>query len=129
MQDASGKANSKNVIPIKVSELRPLQKKIDIVVKVEDKAQERQVTTQSDGKFHRVCEALAGDESGCILLPLWDEHVDIVQKGRYYKITNAYTSMYRGSIRLCAGKYGTISPVEGKFEVNTSNNLSLKEVP
>lgn len=105
-----------------------MQKKIDVLVKIEDKNEERQVTTQSDGKFHRVCEALAGDESGCILLSLWDEHVGLVQRGGCYKITNAYTSMYRGSIRLCTGKYGSIAPADGKFEVNTANNLSLKEV-
>ncbi len=113
---------------LKVSGLKPLQKKIGIVVRAQDKTEERQVSTPSDGKFHRVCEALVGDESGCILLSLWDEHVDLVQKGGYYKIGNAYTSMFRGSIRLSAGKYGSISPAEGKFDVNTANNLSLKEV-
>ncbi len=113
---------------LKVSELRPLQKKIGILVKVEDKNAERQVTTQSDGKFHRVCEALVGDETGCILLSLWDEAVDAVEKGGYYKIANAYTSMYRNSIRLSAGKYGSIVQAKGSFEVNTANNLSLKEV-
>ncbi len=113
---------------MKISGLKPLQKKIYVIVKVEDKAEEREVTVQSDGRFHRVCEALVGDESGCIMLSLWDEAIDAVQKGNYYKITNAYTSMYRGSIRLAAGKYGSVVQAEGNFEVNTANNLSLKEV-
>ena len=113
---------------MKVSELRPLQKKIDLLVRVEEKGEERQVTTQSDGKFHRVCEALVGDETACVLLSLWDENIDSVQESKYYIIKNAYTSMYRNFIRLSAGKYGSMNETEGKFQVNTANNLSLKEV-
>lgn len=113
---------------MKASELKPMQKKIEVIVKVEEKSQERQVTTQSDGKFHRVCEALVGDETGSVLLSLWDENIDLVQEGKYYKVSNAYTSTFRNSLRLSAGKYGSITETTGSFEVNTANNLSLKEL-
>ena len=112
---------------MKVAELRPEQKKIEITLRIEDKGKAREVASK-EGSMHKVCEALAGDETGCIYLSLWDEAIDAVQKGGYYKISNAYTSMYKGSLRIGAGKYGKISGTNGSFNVDTANNMSLKEV-
>ncbi|VVC00339.1 Single-stranded DNA binding protein Ssb [uncultured archaeon] len=112
---------------MKTNDLKAGQKKIEILVKVEDKNKERQVASQ-DGMIHRVCDAIVGDETGCIYLSLWDESIDLVQNGGCYRISNAYTSVYRGSLRLNTGKYGKITEAQGCFNVNTANNLSLKEI-
>jgi len=113
---------------MKVSELKPEMKKVEITVKVEDKSAPRKIVMPSDNMFHRVCDALVGDETGCIFLSLWDESIESVLRGKYYKITNAYTSVYRSSLMLSTGKYGKVAVAEGTFEVNTANNLSLKEL-
>lgn len=113
---------------MKINELAPAQKKIELVVKVEDKNEPREVVLPSDGKFHKVCEVLVGDETGCVYLSLWDENIAAVNRNGYYKITNAYTTVFRNSLRLNTGKYGKIAQTTGNFEINTSNNLSLKEL-
>ncbi|HLC92894.1 MAG TPA: single-stranded DNA-binding protein [archaeon] len=113
---------------MKVSELKQEMKKIEITVKVEAKSAPHQIVLPADNMFHRVCEALVGDETGSIFLSLWDEQIENVLLGKYYKIANAYTSVYRSSLRLSTGKYGKIAVAEGTFEVNTANNLSMKEL-
>ena len=113
---------------MKVSELKPEMKKIEIIVKVEDKSKPREVVLASDNMLHRVCDAIVGDETGAIFLSLWDEMIETVLLGRYYKISNAYTGVYRSSLRLNTGKYAKIALAEGRFEVNTANNLSLREL-
>ncbi|MAG18083.1 MAG: single-stranded DNA-binding protein [Candidatus Diapherotrites archaeon] len=112
---------------MKISELIPSQQKLDLIFKVEEKTEPREVTTKLDGMFHKVCDVLIGDESGCIHLSLWDEDIDEVQEGKHYKITEAYTSLYRNSLTLNKGKYGSLKETEADFEINTSNNISLKE--
>ncbi|HLC79886.1 MAG TPA: hypothetical protein VJG83_05715 [archaeon] len=113
---------------MKVNELKPSQKKIELILKIEEIAPSREVVTQSDGLFHKVAEALAGDETGCIYLSLWDLDIENVARGEYYKITNAYITTYKNAMRLNSGKYGKIEKATGNFEINTANNLSLKEL-
>jgi len=113
---------------MKVSLLKPEMKKVGLVVKIVDKSRPREIVLESDNMFHKVCEALVGDETGCIYLSLWDENIQNVLTGKYYKITNAYTTVFRSSLQLSTGKFGKIVQTEGTFEVNTANNLSLKEL-
>ncbi|HIH09141.1 MAG TPA: hypothetical protein HA254_00565 [Candidatus Diapherotrites archaeon] len=113
---------------MKVCELKPELKKIELLIKAGEVLAPRQIVLPSDSLFHNVCDALVGDESGCVYLSLWDENIFNVQAGKYYKVSNAYTTIYRNSLRLNTGKYGKISPCEGSFEIDTSNNLSLKEI-
>ncbi len=113
---------------MKVSELHSEMKKISLTIKVEDKTKPRQIVLSTDNMFHRICEALVGDETGVIYITLWDENIENVLRGKYYKITNAYTDIFKNSLRLNTGKYGKIIPATGNFEVNTANNLSLREL-
>ena len=113
---------------MKVSELKPGMKKIELVVKIEDKAKPREVVSQNDNMLHRVCEAIVGDETGAVFLSLWDEMIETVLLGKYYKISNAYTGVFRSSLRLNSGKYGKLAETNATFEVNTANNMSLKEL-
>lgn len=113
---------------VKVKDLHTDLKKLSLEIRAEDKTEAREVVASTDDKFHKVCEALVGDETGSIYLSLWDEQADEIQKGKHYRITNAYTSMYRNSLRLNIGKYGKIEEIEADFEINTANNLSLKEL-
>ena len=112
----------------KVRELAPEQKKLEITIKVEEKNEIREVVLQSDNKFHKVCDALVGDETGSIYLSLWDETITNMLEGKYYKITNAYTTVYKNSLRLNIGNYGKITQTTANFEIDTSNNMSLKEL-
>ncbi|MBI4210969.1 MAG: single-stranded DNA-binding protein [Candidatus Diapherotrites archaeon] len=113
---------------MKVSELRPEMKKIEVTVKAEEKSEPREVVLHGDGRAHKVCDVLVGDETGCVYLSLWDESIEAVREGACYAISNAYTTVYRNSLRLNTGKYGKMKEAAGNFEVNTTNNLSMKEL-
>lgn len=113
---------------MKINELKLEQKKLNLLIKVEEMGDPKQVTTQLDDKFHDVCEVYCGDETASVFLTLWDEKIQEMQKGKYYNISNCYTNEFRGSLRLNISQMGSIKETEGDFEINTQNNLSLKEI-
>lgn len=112
----------------KISELRPFQKKVELTIKVLEKNEIREVTSRLDNSTHKVTEALVGDDSGTILLTLWDDMIDKVELEKTYKVANAYTSLFKNSLRLNIGRYGELSDSEEEVaEVNKDNNISDKE--
>jgi len=95
------------------------------VVKVVNMGTPRTVSSRRDQTEHRVSEALVGDETGSLLLTLWDNQIDQLSVGDVFEIKNGFTSIFRGSLRLNLGRYGTAEKVEMEIEeVNTENNLS-----
>jgi replication factor A1 len=113
---------------MQINELRPFSKKVDLTVKVLSKNEVREVSSKLDNSTHKVTEALVGDASGTILLTLWDESIDKLEIGKSYKIGNGYTSLFKNSLRLNIGRYGTLADAEAEVtEVNQENNLSEKE--
>ena len=109
---------------VKVEKLTPRSRKVNIVAEVASKSETR---TVSDGA-HRVADALVGDETGSVVLTLWDDNINEIKEGDTVKITNGYVNLFRGNMRLNIGRYGNLeileeSPIE---EVNTENNLSEK---
>ena len=109
---------------IKVEKLTPWMREVNIVVKVVSKSEARSV---SEGA-HKIVDALVGDETGSVLLTLWDDNIEKVNEGDTVKIGNGYVRLFRGSMRLNVGRYGTLEvptePFEG--EVNNENNMSEK---
>lgn len=102
---------------------------VNTTVKVVSKTEPREVTSRSDGSAHRVCEALVGDDTGSLYLTLWDDAIDDVVEEQVLKISNGYVNLFRGSMRLNIGRYGSSEVVEeAPFEdVNLDNNLSSKQ--
>lgn len=113
---------------MKISELKPFAKKVDLTVKALSKNEVREVASKKDSSTHRVTEALVGDESGSILLTLWDDGIDRIEVGKVYKITNGFTSLFQKSLRLNLGRFGTMELVSEDVTVDESNNVSEKEV-
>ena len=109
---------------MQLAELRPFAKKVDVLIKVLDKGETREVTSKLDGQGHRVTEVLVGDASGCILLTLWDEAIDKLAVGKCYKLSNGFTSLFKRTLRLNAGRYGIIEETPDEVSVNTQNNVS-----
>ena len=115
---------------MKIVEIRPYAKKIDLVAKAIHINEPREVASRLDGMNHRVTEALMADDSASILLTLWDTAIDQVQKDKTYAIQNAYASFFKSSIRLNLGRFGKIAESPTPLEsVNENNNLSEKELP
>ena len=117
---------SEDVEYVKVGDLKPYLGKINLKAKIVEMREPREVS----GGQHRVSETLVGDESGCIYLSLWDDSIDEFEEGNTVHVENGYVSVHRESMRLTAGKYGTVTKIDEEFseEVNTDNNLSDRRV-
>ncbi len=115
---------------LKVEGLKPSLRDVNVIVKVADLGQPRGVFVRRDNSEHRVAEALVGDETGTILLNLWDDQIDLFGMNDVFEIKNGYTSLFRGSLRLNIGRRGTAEKVDTEIEgLNKENNLSEKRYP
>ncbi|MCW3990945.1 MAG: hypothetical protein NWE88_12825 [Candidatus Bathyarchaeota archaeon] len=113
---------------VKIGNLTQYSRKVYTVAKVISKTEEREVTSRSDMSTHKVAEALIADETGSIYLTLWDDVLDQVEDDQILNIKDAYVNLFRGSMRLNLGRYGSYELLdEAPFEdVDLDNNLSSK---
>lgn len=88
----------------------------------------REVTDRFSGRTNRVAELTVGDDTGTVLLTLWNENIDLAKPDDALEIKNGYVSFFKGSMRLNVGRYGSISKAETEIPtVNTENNMSEKD--
>jgi replication factor A1 len=93
-----------------ISEIQVRQGKIDVVGSVTDVGEIREF--DKFGKKITVCNATFKDESGEIILTLWNEEIDKVKVGDKVKVTNGYCNEYQGEKQLTAGKFGNLEVVK-----------------
>jgi len=115
--------------PMKIGDLNTYSRRVETIVKVVSKTEPREVTSRAEQSAHSVCEALVGDDTGSVYLTLWDDSIQEVEEGQVLKITNGYVNLFRGSMRLNLGRYGSYEVLEESpfEEVNLDNNLSSKQ--
>lgn len=115
---------------LKVKDLTTYSRRVNLVARIVDVGEPREVSSSSDGQLHQVTEALIGDETGSVLLTLWDENATRFIKDDVVAIDNGYAGTFKGRLRLNIGRYGTIEKTKtGISEVDTANNLSEREYP
>jgi replication factor A1 len=103
-------------------------KNVTISFKVTDMSEEREVSSRKDGTTHRVCDITVGDTTGTVQVPLWDDTIDSVEENVTYNLTNGYTGLFRGNLRLNVGRYGKLEQAEDDIEeVNVDVNMSAEE--
>ena len=114
---------------VKIGDLTTYSRGVNTVAKVISKTEVREVTSRSDGTSHRVCEALIADDTGSVYMSLWDDNVDNVVEDQVLQVSNGYINLFRGSMRLNIGKYGSYEEVEEApfADVNLDNNLSSRQ--
>ncbi len=95
---------------MKIIELKPGMKRVEITAKVIEKSDPREVTTRF-GDTSRVATAVVQDDSGTIKLSLWNETIDQVNVNDTVKIENGYVTTFKGETQLNAGRYGRLSVV------------------
>jgi replication factor A1 len=111
----------------KVKDLSPSAKQAHLVAKVVTVGERRDITTRT-GQTRQLSEAVVGDETGTVIMSLWDDQIDAVNEGDVLSIQNGYVSLVRGHMRLNVGKYGAFTKSESVLgEVNTANDLSALE--
>lgn len=115
-------------VDVKIGELTPNSKAVNVTAKVVSKGEVRSNTSGRDFTTHRVVDALVGDETGCIYLNLWDDNIEKAKEGDTLNIKNGYINLFRGNMRLNVGRYGTLEIAEQALagEVNTENNVSTQ---
>ena len=112
----------------KVGELAPNIREVNLVAKVIELGEIREVTNRQTGEEHKVMDVLIGDETGTVYFSAWNEHIDSVKENETYEFLNAKTILFRRNIRLSLGRGGQIEDVEQKIDkIETENNVSSKE--
>jgi len=112
---------------VKVAELSPEAKNVNIVVKVIKIMEVKEVTDRVSGRTNRVAEAEVGDETGKVLLTLWNENIDKVKEGENIEIRNGYVGFFKGGMRLNVGRQGQLLHSDEEIgEINEENNMSEK---
>ena len=129
MSEGAVEGSRPQPVDVKISELTPDSKAVNVTAKVVSKSEVRNTTSGRDYTTHRVVDALVGDETGCIYLTLWDDNIEKVKEGDTLNIKNGYITLFRGNMRLNIGRYGSFEIVKESQikEVNTENNLSSKQ--
>ena len=112
---------------IKVKDLSPSSKQANLVAKVVNVGERRTVESRF-GPSRQLSEATIGDETGIVIMSLWEDQIDKVSQDDVIAITNGYVSLVRGHIRVNVGKYGSFSKTDANIgEVNTSHDVSAQE--
>ena len=90
----------------RISDLRPgMNASIEgEIISIE---QSREVRTKF-GKLIRVANATVQDDSGQIIVTLWDKDIDRVSIGDKIKIENGWVSDFKGNLQITAGKNGKL---------------------
>ena len=110
-----------------IAELKPGMKSVNITFKVISTSDERIVESRRDNETYRVSDAIVGDSTGTILMPIWNEAIDTIEEGETYTLTNGYTGLFKGNLRLKLGKSGSLDKAEESIEeVNEENDMSSK---
>ena len=94
---------------MKISDLQPRQPVDEITLDVTEIGTVREF--QKFGKSGRVASAKARDETGEVILTLWNEQIDQVSVGDKVKIQNGYVGEWQGEKQLTSGRNGTITKI------------------
>ena len=93
---------------MKIIELKPGMRRVDIAAKISEISQPREVTTRR-GEQSRVATAVVSDDSGTVKLNLWNEQIDQVKVNDNITIENGYVDSFRGETQLNVGRYGKLA--------------------
>ena len=111
----------------KVKDLTPTSKQVNLLAKVVALGEQKEITPRY-GTPRRLVEATIGDETGTVILTLWEDQINQVAKDDVVQIDNGFVSLVRGHVRLNVGKYGTLAKTEQDLpEVNTTVDVSAQE--
>ncbi len=129
MEESAGASSEEQQpasVETKVKDLTPQSKRVDVLAKVLEVSEPKDIPGKF-GNSRKVAEATIADETGAIVLSLWDNQIGTVAKDDVIEIKNGYVSLVRGHMRLNVGKYGTLSKSDKALETSTALNMSDKE--
>jgi ribosomal protein S18 acetylase RimI-like enzyme len=92
----------------KISELKEGQGEVFVEGRITEKAYARGVRGRIPGQSLSVANAGFEDETGRIILTLWNEQIKLLQEGEWCRVENGYIRSYRGVKQLSSGKSGRL---------------------
>jgi replication factor A1 len=120
--------NKTKAVEATSAELKPGMKSVNVTFKVMSISEERSVESRKTGDTYRVVDVMVGDSSGMILMPIWNETIETIEDGASYTLSNGYTGLFKGNLRLQLGKFGSIASADETIdEVNSEINMSAKD--
>ncbi|MHA2211134.1 MAG: single-stranded DNA-binding protein [Candidatus Thorarchaeota archaeon] len=120
--------NKTEAIEATISELKPGMKSVNITFKVMNTSDERSVESRKNGETYRVVDAMVGDSTATILMPIWNETIESINVGETYTLSNGYTGLFKGNLRLQLGKFGSIATAEEPIdELNSEIDMSAED--
>ena len=128
MEESAGQSSEEQAsVETKIKDLTPQSKRVDVFAKCLEVSEPKDIPGKF-GNTRKVAEASVADETGAIILSLWDQQIGTIAKDDVIGIKNGYVSLVRGHMRLNVGKYGQLSKSDRTFEaVSTELNMSDKE--
>ncbi len=100
----------------KISDLSPFDRRLMVKFFVVEKAESREITSKKTNEVHTLADIKVGDDTGTIILTLWDETIDKVTEGQTYQVKNVYVNVFQEHMRLALGKWGTLEDVDEVIE-------------
>jgi hypothetical protein len=99
----------------KIEDLRIGMKKINVIATVKEVSQPSKVHTQFRDNAV-VSNAVIEDDTGKMLLCLWDQQVNTVHPGDIVEIKGAHVASFKGERQLRLGKNGAVTILEGPIQ-------------
>jgi GNAT superfamily N-acetyltransferase len=94
---------------LKVGELRGGMGNVTVEGEILEKSQARMVRSRRRSwKRLSVADAGFGDDTGRLVLTLWNDQIKMVNVGDHVRVENGYVGSYRGVKQLSTGKAGRI---------------------
>jgi ssDNA-binding replication factor A large subunit len=99
-----------DVYKVKIRDIEDGDSEINVEGEVTEKSYAREVRSKY-GRVLMVADATLKDETGKIVLTLWNEQVRQVMVGDKVKIENGYAKSFRNVLQLSTGKYGKLTVI------------------
>ena len=98
-----------------ICDLKPESKSVNVSFIVREINRPRHVKAKFSGQLHEITEAIVADESGEIILTLWNNDGDNIKSGKCYHLKRGYVSLHNYSMKLSKGHNGCFEEIECSF--------------
>ena len=105
---------------VKVMDLKPEMRNVNIVVRVIEAHEPKVINTRAGQRT--ISEAVVGDETGRVKLTLWGRAAGSVKEGDAVEIKGAWTTTFRGDVQLNIGGRDNVKVV-GSDEVPEAEEI------
>ncbi len=91
---------------MKIEELKDKSKVDELTVEVS-----KVLDTEQTASGSSVQKALVQDETGQVLLKLWNEQINSLTEGDRVTVKNGYSRLFNGEMEVTSGKFGSLKKV------------------